>query len=139
MRYVKYVGLSHRRMITASDWRSVGINGETVVWEAANGFAVPLEKFTDEQIRKAIDNDDSLIITGDDEDFTPQPVPGNYTPEQARQATEAPVDVFALAGGESDASTDESGAAGAPGGDAPTSTTTGTGSGSDTPRGGRSR
>lgn len=135
MRYVKYVGLSHRRMITVNDWRSVGINGETVVWEAANGFAVPLEKFTDEQIRKAIDTDNSLVITGEDEDFTPQPVPGNMTPEQARQAVENPVDVLALANGDADVSTDDSGAAGAPGGDAPTTTTTGTGSGSDTPRG----
>lgn len=139
MRYVKYVGLSHRRMITSGDWRSVGITGDTVVWEASNGFAVPLDQFTEDQIRKAIDTDDSLVITGDDEDFTPKPLPGNMTPAQATQAVENPVDVLALANGDADVSTDDSGVAGAPGGDAPTTTGRGTGSGSDTPRGGRSR
>ena len=139
MRYVKYVGLSHRRMISAQDWRGVGIAGDTVVWEANNGFAVPLDQFSDEQIRKAIDPDSGFVITGDDEEFTPTPMRGDMTPDQVRQATEEPVDVLALANGNADASTTDSGAAGAPGGDAPTTTTTGTGSGSDTPRGGRSR
>lgn len=128
MRYVKYVGLAHRRMITAQDWRGVGINGQTVVWEGSNGFAVPLDQFTDDQIRKAIDPDNSLVITGDDEEFVPQPVAGTMTPAQATQAVENPVNVVDMANGGGNVSTDESGAAGAPGGDAPTTTTTGTGS-----------
>jgi hypothetical protein len=135
MRYVKYVGLSHRRMITAQDWRSVGITGDTVVWEASNGFAVPLDQFTEDQIRKAIEPDQSFLVTGDDEDFTPVPQRGDMTPAQADQVAENPVDVLALANAGSDVSTGESGASGAPGGDAPTTTGTGSGSGSDTPRG----
>lgn len=71
MRYVKYVGLAHERQITAADWRSVGIAGDAVVWNAYNGFAVPLDAFTDDQIRKAIENDSTFVITGDDEDFQP--------------------------------------------------------------------
>jgi hypothetical protein len=131
MRYVKYVGLSHRRMITAQDWRGVGISGDTVVWEASNGFAVPLDQFSEDQIRKAIENDNGFVITGEDEEFEPHPMRGDMTPEQVRQATEEPVDVLAMANGDADASTDESGAAGAPGGDAPTTTGRGTGSGHD--------
>lgn len=131
MRYVRYIGLSHRRMITSGDWRSVGITGDTVVWEAANGFALPLDAFTDDQIRKAIDPDDNLVITGDDEDFTPEPVRGDMTPAQALQTTQEPVDVLAVANGDDDVSRTDSGAAGAPGGDAPTTVTTGPGSGTD--------
>jgi hypothetical protein len=131
MRYVRYVGLSHRRMITAQDWRSVGINGDTVVWEASNGFAIPLDQLTEDQIRKAIEPDAGFVITGDDEEFEPQPLRGDMTPAQAEQATQNPVDVLAMANGDDDVSTDDSGAAGVPGGDAPTTTGRGTGSGHD--------
>lgn len=131
MRYVRYVGLSHRRMITSRDWRSVGLTGDTVVWEASNGFAVPLDQFNDDQIRKAIEPDAGFVITGDDEDFEPETFNGDRTPEQHEQATKDPVDVLAMANDEPDVSTDDSGAAGAPGGDAPTTTGRGTGSGHD--------
>lgn len=131
MRFVKYVGLSHRRMITSHDWRSIGINADSVLWEGSNGFAVPLDQFTDDQIRKAIDPDSSFVITGDDEEFVPQPVSGNMTPAQADQAVNNPVDVLDMANGGDGGSTDDSRAAGAPGGDAPTTTGTGTGSGHD--------
>ena len=68
MRYVRYIGLAHQRQITAADWRTVGINADTVVWNAFNGFAVPLEMLTDEQIRKAIEPDQNFVITGEGED-----------------------------------------------------------------------
>lgn len=128
MRYVKYVGLSHQRMITAHDWRSVGITAETVVWNAFNGFAVPADQFSDDQIRKAIDPDDGFVLTGDDEDFTPVPQTRDMVPAEHAQAVENPVDVVDLANGGPDPSGDDSGAAGAPGGDAPDTVTTGGGS-----------
>lgn len=99
MRYVKYVGLSHERMILASDWRSVGIDAPTVAWTAQNGFAVPLDQFTDDQVRKAIDVDPELVITGTDEDFKPAPQSRTMTPSQVVQATETPVDVLGMVGG----------------------------------------
>lgn len=71
MRYVRYIGLAHHRQISASDWRQIGISADTVVWNAFNGFAVPLDQFTDDQLRKAIEPDNSLVITGEDEKFEP--------------------------------------------------------------------
>lgn len=131
MRYIKYVGLSHRRMISASDWRSVGIAGDTVVWDASNGFAVPLDVLTEDQIRKAIEPDAGFVITGGDEDFTPAPQTRDMTPAEVAQATEAPVDVVALADAGPNVSEDVSRASGAPGGAAPSTVTTGKGSGHD--------
>jgi hypothetical protein len=75
MRYVRYVGPSHQRMILASDWKSVGLTGPTFVWNAQNGFAVPLEHFTEDQIRKAIEPDSTLIVTGEGEDNQDEFVP----------------------------------------------------------------
>lgn len=68
MRYVKYVGLAHTRMLTAADWRSKGITADPVVWDAFNGFAVPLDAFTEDQLRKVIEPDDNLIVVGENED-----------------------------------------------------------------------
>jgi hypothetical protein len=68
MRYVRYVGLAHQRQISAHDWAQVGIKGETVVWNAFNGFSVPLDRFTDEQIDRAIKSDGTFVITGEGED-----------------------------------------------------------------------
>jgi hypothetical protein len=75
MRYVRYVGLAHSRQITAADWRSVGISADTVVWDAFNGFAVPLDQLTDDQVRKAIDNDAGFVITGENDDDEDEFVP----------------------------------------------------------------
>lgn len=128
MRYVKYVGLSHQRMITANDWRSVRIAADTTVWNAQNGFAVPLDRFTEDQIRKAIDPDPNFVITGDDEDFTPVAENRDMVPAEHAQAVAAPVDVVDMANAGAVASTDDSGASGAPGGAAPSTRTTGGGS-----------
>lgn len=97
MRYVRYIGPSHSRGITASDWRSVGVTADTVFWNAQNGFAVPLDKFSDDQIRRAIDPDPMLVITGDDEEFTPQPQAMDMVPEQFNAPR---VDVLDTVGGE---------------------------------------
>jgi hypothetical protein len=134
MRYVKYIGPSHIRQITARDWRSVGINADTVVWSAQNGFAVPADHFSDDQMSKAIENDQFLVLTGDDEDFTPQPQARDMTPAQAAQTAENPVDVVAVLEGDQTVSRDESGASKvAPGGAAPTAKGGKSGGGSDAP------
>lgn len=65
--YVKYIGPSHQRGITAEDWRRIGINADTVWWDARNGFSVPADQFTDDQMRKAIDTDDFFVVVGSDE------------------------------------------------------------------------
>jgi hypothetical protein len=128
MRYIKYVGLSHQRMITSADWRSVGVSADTVVWSAHNGFAVSADSLTEDQIRKAIDPDPNFVMTGDNEDFKPTFQTRDMVPAEATQAVENPVDVVAYVGGDSDVSTDDSGASGAPGGASPSSTPTGGGS-----------
>lgn len=100
MRYVQYIGLSHVRHLSVTDWRSVGINGDAVQWDARNGFAVPLDQFTDEQIRKAIEPDPNFVITGEEDDeFEPTPQRMDMTPAQLDQAVNAPVDVLDMANG----------------------------------------
>lgn len=93
-RYVQYVGKAHRRVITSDAWRSIRLRGEDAVWDAQNGFAVPLDRFTDEQIKQAIEPDPDLVIT--DEDFKPTFSPADMTPWELKQSIENPVDVVAL-------------------------------------------
>lgn len=101
MRYVRYIGLAHQRMINPHDWRTVGIgNGPTVVWNAFNGFSVPLDQFSEDMIRKAIDPDPNFVITGEgedqDEEFVPTPQHRDMTPAELDQAVNNPVDVPTL-------------------------------------------
>lgn len=110
MRYVKYIGPSHIRQITAADWRSVGISADTVQWSAFNGFAVPADHFTEDQLRVAIDPDQFFVMSGDDEDFSPKPQTRDMTPAQVTQVTETPVDVVAVLEGDQTVSRDDSGA-----------------------------
>lgn len=95
MRYIKYIGPAHVRQITAAEWRQVGINGETVQWNAWNGFSVPADQLTDEQIRRAIEPDQYFIITGD-EDEAPKMVSPAMTGETAQGPV---VDTVALMDG----------------------------------------
>jgi hypothetical protein len=139
MRYVRYIGLAHIRQITAQDWRSVGINGDAVAWSAYNGFAVPLDALTEDQLQKAIYNDPEFVITGEgddqNEEFVPKPQTSDMTPSALQQVTEAPADVLGWANGGDLASTADSGPSAAPGGAAPTTTgaATGSGGGGETP------
>lgn len=94
MRYVKYVGPSHQRMILASDWAGIGIRSGTVAWNAQNGFAIPLDFFTEDQVRKAIDNDATLIVTGEDEDFEPKFENRDMTPSELEGPRVDMTDVF---------------------------------------------
>jgi len=130
MRYVTYIGLAHIRQITSQDWRSVGLTGDTVVWSAQNGFAVPLDQFSEDQLQKGIYVDKDFVVTGGDEDFTPKPQSTDMTPAALQQVTENPVDVVAMLNGDDEPSTAVSAA---PGGASPTTTGTGTGGGSDEP------
>lgn len=80
--FVKYIGLAHRRQISVADWRSVGINdAESVQWGPENGFSVPIERFTDAQLNKAIRKDSGFAIVGLDE--APDALPHDMTPAQA--------------------------------------------------------
>lgn len=131
MRYVKYIGPSHQRGITAVDWRSVGINAETVFWNAQNGFALPLDRFTEDQLVKAIYPDQFFIVTGEDEHFTPVHQTRDMTPSEAAQAAESPVDVLDMVGGVPDDSVTGSGPSSTAPGTRPSAVSTGRGSGHD--------
>ena len=121
--YVRYVGPVHRRVITDADWKSVRISAETVVWEASNGFAVPLSVFTEEQISKAIKPDSGFVITAEDEEFEPVAGPYDMTPREHVQWVENPVDVVELLNGLSDGSKDLSTVPSVPADAAPTGNT----------------
>jgi len=128
-KWIKYIGPAHQRVITADNWRSVGLTGDTVVWSAFNGFTVPADSLSEEQVRKAIEHDSQFVIVGEDDDFRPQVQTRDMTPSSLEQTVENPLDVFATVGGT------PSGSGATPGGgsDAPSTPTTGTGGGSDTP------
>lgn len=122
MRYVRYIGPAHVREISARDWRSVGIDAPSVLWGGFNGWAVPLDSFTEDQIRKAIENDPMLVITGEDEEFDPQTTMTDNPLTTAENAENPPVDVIDTMN-DPDASTDES--AGSPDRSTPRDTTGG--------------
>lgn len=110
MRYVKYIGLAHIRQITATDWRSVGLAGDTVVWSARNGFALPLDLFTEDQLARGIDPDPELIISDGDDEFKPVFHTRDMTPAQATQTVEVPASVVGIMNGDQVVSRDDSGA-----------------------------
>ena len=59
---VKYIGTAGARVISASEWRAVQVHDmQTVVWNPANGYCVPLSSFT-ERARPYIEADENLVI-----------------------------------------------------------------------------
>jgi hypothetical protein len=80
--FIKYTGPAHRRQITADEWKAAGFNnGETVVWDWNNGFSVPLDSLTPEQVKAVINPDNGFIVLGG-EDHAPRPM-SHQTGEQA--------------------------------------------------------
>lgn len=77
--FIKYIGPAHVRQITALDWRSIGIQADTVIWAGFNGWSVAAETLTEDQIRKAIEPDPQFVIVGQDEapkaNLTPSATP----------------------------------------------------------------
>lgn len=111
-RWIKYIGTAHQRIITAENWRGVGVQADTVVWSAHNGFQVLADSFTEDQMRKAIDPDPTFVVTGEDDDFRPQSLNQDVTPAAYAQAIENPVDVVAMLNGADNGSTARSEASG---------------------------
>lgn len=109
MQYVRYIGAAHRRVITSGEWRSAKLKGDQVVWEAQNGFAVPLDMFSEDQIKRAIEPDPDLVITGEDEEFEPAYSPVDMTPRELIQSVENPIDVVGVLNGDVPAPTGISG------------------------------
>lgn len=130
MEFVRYIGPSHTRVITADEWAAAGVpDMGSVEWSAVNGFSVPLERFTEKALQVAIYPDEGLVIV-EGEQHAPHYIgaAGTLTPEQA--AGVGRVDVGAALGVNrvpawlSGPSTTALPAA-------PTTVTTGKGSGSD--------
>lgn len=141
MQVVKYIGTAHRRRISAQDWRDAGLEGETVEWSFENGFTIPAEQFTEEQMREIIEPDSGFaIIGGEDDEVRPRRLRQRMTGQQAHEAPR--VDMMRAVGAPTGASvsTASSGASDEPSGSGPTPggggtkpsrATRGTGSGSD--------
>lgn len=102
-RYVRYVGPAHRRVISSADWRSVRVNADQIVWEAQNGFALPVDMFTEDQIKRAIEVDEHLVITEEGDGFEPTYRPYDMTPRELRESIENPVDLVAVLNGDAPA------------------------------------
>lgn len=81
MQFVKYIGTSSLRRITAEDWKSVGVDLETMEWGPHNGFMLSLDNFSDEVVERYIRPDKGFIIVGQDEQ--PRPVADNLTGAEA--------------------------------------------------------
>lgn len=141
MNVVKYVGLAHKRRISAQDWKDAGFEAETVEWSWLNGFSVPVEQFTQEQLEEVIEPDSGFVIVGGDEnEVKPRRLPQRMTGQQAADSPR--IDMMRAVGApgtdrgsaaESEASTIPSGSGPTPGGGSakPSRGTRGTGSGSD--------
>lgn len=50
MASVWFIGARDERVISAADWASVGITGQTFRWNAENGWSHPRDSFTQEQL-----------------------------------------------------------------------------------------
>lgn len=62
---VKYIGTANIRKISASDWRSIGVEEQTqVVWDKSNNFQVPVSELTADAV-KYLDEDDSGFVVTD--------------------------------------------------------------------------
>lgn len=59
--FVRYIGTSTVRNITAAQWADAGVKDQkTVVWNKANGYAVPYTQLTDDAIALLM-NDPGMI------------------------------------------------------------------------------
>jgi hypothetical protein len=125
-RYVKYIGPSHQRGITAQDWRRIGITADTVWWDARNGFAVPADQFSDDQMRKAIEPDDFFVVIGSED--RPEGATRDMTPAEYDAPRVGMIDNL---DGDGEPLPESDNAPMGNSSDAPTSVTTGGGSGSD--------
>src|SRR5687767_13787916 len=66
MEYVRYVGTADVRMITKDEWRGAGVKDQdTVVWNRANRWTVPLEDISD-NARPFIEDDPGLVVFDSD-------------------------------------------------------------------------
>jgi hypothetical protein len=83
MEFVKYTGLSHRRVITADDFARAGVPDQAgVEWSFRNGFSVARDRFSDEAYERAIKDDPHLVLVGGDEN-APRDLVTRQTPAQA--------------------------------------------------------
>lgn len=156
MEYVRYIGPSQTRLILADEWAAAGIpDMGSVEWSAANNFSVPVDRFTEDALDKAIRPDAGFVIVGG-EHHAPKYVgrAGTLTPEQAAGmgrvdmmgatgATSVPAWLSGPSTGADNTDTDvatrdggvDDGSApmveGTPGGSSPTTVATGTGSAND--------
>lgn len=141
MEVVKYIGTAHRRIITARDWQEAGLDGETFEWSFRNGFSVPVDQFTEDQLADAIRPDPTfVIIGGEDADVKPRALSQNMTGQQAAESPRIDMMGAVGTGNGSNGSSAASGSSEQPsgsgptlggGGTKPTKATRGTGSGSD--------
>lgn len=141
MQIVKYIGTAHRRRITARDWQQAGVDGESVEWSWENGFTIPAEQFTEDQMREVIEPDSGFaIVEGEEDDVKPRRLSHRMTGQQFHESPR--IDMMGAVGAPtgarvstatSEASDGPSGSGPTPGGGGtkPQRATRGTGSGSD--------
>lgn len=81
-KYIRYTGTSHVRQITDKEWVGVGVQDqETVTWNRANNFLVPLKDISD-AAWPFIDADSELVVEDHAvRDKADQPEPEDLGPE----------------------------------------------------------
>jgi hypothetical protein len=133
VQFIKYIGTAHRRIITADDFRRAGIkNQQTVEWSYENNFSVPVDDFPDDVLRQVFEPDPMFVVMGGD-DHEPKFLGSRMTPAQA--AGEGRVRMVLDSASvpiSRDSAGGFTGSGPTPGGSAaPTTVTTGRGSGTD--------
>lgn len=58
---VAYIGTSDWRAISVADWDAVDVKGEDRMWSSHNGWQIPVDKFTDDEIAW-IESQEDLVI-----------------------------------------------------------------------------
>lgn len=61
---VKYVGTADERIISAADWKSIGVEDQTQVkWDRRNRFTVPTADLTEAAVRYLDEDDSGFVVT----------------------------------------------------------------------------
>jgi len=86
MKVIMFSGPTHRHRISTADWRLAGLGNdvEPVEWSWENGFGVDASRFTDDQMRIAIEPDPNFSVV--EMDRLPSRLPYRMTPTQAANA-----------------------------------------------------
>lgn len=58
---VAYIGTSDWRGVSEADWDNIGIKGQDRLWSSHNGWQIPVDKFSDDELAWCETQEDLVI------------------------------------------------------------------------------